>query len=399
MQEAGCCVTLLTPPGPMAEVWRKLGAQTIYWDPPMCQWLGKLVYSSGVPARGANVLLSQWLALLKLPARERRAQDVIRQALGENKETGIYVNSLTLFPLASTLASLRSDKRRVSWQIRELLNPALPLPVYSRILQGIVRASDTIIAISSNEAAPFKRFAPVEVIHNSVSREWVDGAMGGGKGDLTIPRVGMASDFHTGKGLADFVTLAELLHPKCPTAEFVLYTPHPHIEQGPTARILRLAGLWNDKVPLVMDALGNAKELSLKGNVKLVFDHSMDFSTMSQLTVYARADRAGVAWGRDVIEAMWAGVPVVATGTSEEFVREGKTGFLVPPGRPDLLAERVYRLLSDSQLHGEMSEASRLRARKLFAPEMFKARLKEVLFEERGARDELAVVKAGAHVS
>jgi glycosyltransferase involved in cell wall biosynthesis len=61
-----------------------------------------------------------------------------------------------------------------------------------------------------------------------------------------------------------------------------------------------------------------------------------------------------------VLEAFAAGIPVVATavGGTPELVADGASGFLVPPGDPDVLAERIldalaseYRL-RDMGLHG-----------------------------------------------
>lgn len=48
-----------------------------------------------------------------------------------------------------------------------------------------------------------------------------------------------------------------------------------------------------------------------------------------------------------VVEAMVAGIPVVATAVNAvpDVVRPGETGLLVPPGRPDLLAAAVRYLL------------------------------------------------------
>jgi glycosyltransferase involved in cell wall biosynthesis len=44
-----------------------------------------------------------------------------------------------------------------------------------------------------------------------------------------------------------------------------------------------------------------------------------------------------------IVEAMMAGVPVVATdaGGTRELVEDGVTGWLVPPGRPDALAAKI----------------------------------------------------------
>ena len=50
-----------------------------------------------------------------------------------------------------------------------------------------------------------------------------------------------------------------------------------------------------------------------------------------------------------VDEALSAGVPVIASsvGGLPEVVVDGVTGFLVPPRRPDLLAERIRQVLSN----------------------------------------------------
>jgi glycosyltransferase involved in cell wall biosynthesis len=68
------------------------------------------------------------------------------------------------------------------------------------------------------------------------------------------------------------------------------------------------------------------------------------------------------------LEAMACGVPQVATdvGGTAEAVGEGETGLLCPPNDPPRLAERIVRLLSDPDLRGRMSVASRKRHRRLF---------------------------------
>jgi glycosyltransferase involved in cell wall biosynthesis len=64
-------------------------------------------------------------------------------------------------------------------------------------------------------------------------------------------------------------------------------------------------------------------------------------------------------WGLSVIEANAMGIPVVASDSPglRESVRHGETGFLVPHGDPDALADRLIDLLSDDTLWGRMGQA------------------------------------------
>jgi glycosyltransferase involved in cell wall biosynthesis len=69
-----------------------------------------------------------------------------------------------------------------------------------------------------------------------------------------------------------------------------------------------------------------------------------------------------------VLEAMAAGVPVVATsvGGTPEAVVDGETGLLVPPGDVHALARALGELLGDPEQARRLGEAGRRRAREHF---------------------------------
>jgi glycosyltransferase involved in cell wall biosynthesis len=79
------------------------------------------------------------------------------------------------------------------------------------------------------------------------------------------------------------------------------------------------------------------------------------------------------SFGMVNVEAMACEVPVVSTnvGGPAETVLDGVTGCLVPPARPDLIADRVLALLSDERRRREMGRAGRARVQSLFSLERY----------------------------
>jgi N-acetyl-alpha-D-glucosaminyl L-malate synthase BshA len=77
------------------------------------------------------------------------------------------------------------------------------------------------------------------------------------------------------------------------------------------------------------------------------------------------------SFGLSALEAMACGVPVISSnaGGLQELNIDGETGFVVPVGNIEQLAERTLRLLNDSALHASVSEKALARARTEFTKE------------------------------
>jgi glycosyltransferase involved in cell wall biosynthesis len=79
--------------------------------------------------------------------------------------------------------------------------------------------------------------------------------------------------------------------------------------------------------------------------------------------------------GRVVVEAMATGTPVIGSHVDgiPEMVQEGLTGFLVPPGDEEALAERLSWVLKHPQEAEAMGHRAREFARSFFSPEAYLA--------------------------
>jgi glycosyltransferase involved in cell wall biosynthesis len=89
-------------------------------------------------------------------------------------------------------------------------------------------------------------------------------------------------------------------------------------------------------------------------------------------------------WGREIMEAMSQGLPVLAWGTYEGFVEHGTNGFLVrgegKESRPDVLAfaDALIRLKDDPGLYERMSTANRQKAKILFDPSVSARKVEKI---------------------
>jgi glycosyltransferase involved in cell wall biosynthesis len=70
-----------------------------------------------------------------------------------------------------------------------------------------------------------------------------------------------------------------------------------------------------------------------------------------------------------LLEAMSAGKPIVASavGGVGEAIIDGKTGLLVPPGRPELLANSIRALMANPTFAEGLGSAARDRAAERFS--------------------------------
>lgn len=84
---------------------------------------------------------------------------------------------------------------------------------------------------------------------------------------------------------------------------------------------------------------------------------------------------------RVLVEARAFGCPTIATdvGGVPDSIKDGEDGLLVPPKRPDLLAQKIEQLLDDPDLYVRLSRRGWERATREFTMEVFGDHLAEAL--------------------
>ncbi|HBB31981.1 MAG TPA: colanic acid biosynthesis glycosyltransferase WcaL [Cyanobacteria bacterium UBA8803] len=181
----------------------------------------------------------------------------------------------------------------------------------------------------------------------------------------------------------------------------LLYVGRLAVVKGLPILLESLATLKRSHPDLVLTVVGDGPDrneleqmterLGLSGNVKFV-----GYQSQTEVRNYLQKTDVFVmssfAEGVPVVlmEAMAAGVPVVATQIAgvSELVEDGVSGYLIPPGDPVSLAERIEKLLTDRQLRFHLGKAGRVKVEKEFNIHHEVARLHRVMTAALEDKDE-----------
>lgn len=117
-------------------------------------------------------------------------------------------------------------------------------------------------------------------------------------------------------------------------------------------------------------ALAHATELGLREHVLFLGRHAAVEELLSCADLFLLPSETE-SFGLAALEAMASGAPVVAsrTGGLPEVVEDGVTGYLLPVGDTEAMAEAGVRILCDEALHERMSAAGRTVAEERFSIE------------------------------
>lgn len=127
--------------------------------------------------------------------------------------------------------------------------------------------------------------------------------------------------------------------------------------------------------------LQHASDLGLRDDVVFLGKHATVEELLSCADLFLLPS-ASESFGLAALEAIACGAPVVASrvGGLPEVIEDGTTGFLLPMGDVDQMAEAGVRILQDEALAKRLSEAGRAVAEQCFSAQVVVPRY-EALYE------------------
>lgn len=300
------------------------------------------------------------------PAALRTARR-LRRLIREEQPDVVHSNGFR----AHVLTPLLHGPAPVVWSQRD----ATTSDLQRRLLQASATAAAAVLTNSAFTAAALGHVRTrVKVVGNPVVLGTLP-ARSTARFELSLPAdrpvVAVAAHLHPSKGLHSAVEALQ----RWPERERPLLA----IAGG------NLYGAASDRCERDLQIL--AKDLGVADDIRLLgcVDPIETLYAAADIIVHPALHPEG--FGRTVVEAQLAGVPIVATdlGSVRELVDHGRSGLLIPPGEPATLYGAVAKLLRDPAQSAKLVEAGR-RAAAVHTLDRHAAAVEAVYQEILGAR-------------
>lgn len=346
------------PPGELAERLRSVGVETL-----------------PIPGSDASLRLHPTQTPRALLQLGRAAARVRRLAAATGADL-VHANSIRAGLLAAAARTTGGPPAVV--HVRDCLPPGR---LSELTLRAIGRA-DALIANSEHTRSTLGPAAPkARVIYNAVgldALEAVDLSPAAARRRLGIDEAGpilvVIAQISPWKGQDDAIRIASLLAEGHPGLRLLLVG---------AAKFDSAATRYDNRAYLAaLEA--QARESGLGERVVFLGERD-DVPQVLRAADVLLAPSWEEPFGRSIVEAMAAGVAVVATnvGGPPEILRDGEAecGLVLPPRSPELWAAEVERLLAGPTHRLQMVESARAAARRRFSVERHVAAVTE-LYEE-----------------
>lgn len=311
--------------------------------------------------------------------------------------TATIASMLSFFP-----ASLWRGMRLLKQNRYDVVNTwfAIPSGPTGTILSRISGIPNVLSIVGGDIYDPTKKYSPH---HNLLLKKTVKSVL-----QHVNKVVALSSDVaNKAQEYYNFHNGAQIIWPGIEPFEFrPISREELRLEQGAfyiiaVGRLIKRKGL-----PYLLKALARIKERNIKvlligegpeeGYLKnlasnLGISHRVDFlGPLSEERKFQHLSRADIfvlpslyeGFGIVFLEAMYCGLPIITTneGGQTDFLKDGKTGFLVPPKDVDELARKILILYSNMRLREQISQNNREYVKRFYIENT--ARKYERLFEE-----------------
>jgi glycosyltransferase involved in cell wall biosynthesis len=317
--------------GPLTDWYARIGIPT-YHVPEICSF---------VP-RNTKALKNFIATLPRLRHLERAAQRI--EEIARLHDTAlIHLNYEGLFLLAEKLRALTNVPMIAHSRAH------LPTSPWGRWLaRSLARNIQYIFFISPQEESRWSEIAPLDAVQGEVM--WNIARAPLPRQNFTEPpEVIYLGNVTWSKGTDRLIDIAlACKRYQMPPMIFAIYGAS------------RLRDGFTDSLARRIQAEGLAEWVQMRGHIA---DPS---PVLARAFALVRPSRENDPWGRDVVEAAMAGVPMIATGSFPEVVQTGINGFLIEPFDPDAVAARLHELRLDRALWVRMSAAGQELGRQRF---------------------------------
>ena len=356
MRERGWDVTVIYGfDGPYVEKSKELGCNSLVV--PHKSWLRT--------AKPHSFVKSYW--------QEMRHAQAFLKVLNEVKPDAVYINTLV------SVAAAKAAKQAgipVIWHIRELFSNVggeMFMPggkqgrnFVSRFVKKYARQQIAISRAVAENVLGKGDHPDLEIVPNAVQDEYytqqidpTDARVGLGL-PTDKPIVGVPGTLRPMKGHSFFLETIPRILAQVPDTHFVISGTGREEYLGSLKKIV--ADL---KIQDIVHFTGNLEKM-----------HAF-YAACDVVCIPSVAE----PFGRTVIEAFAAGIPVVGTavGGIQETIQDKENGLLVPYGATDELAQQILQLLTDEKLAKRLAKQARQDAENKYHERIYKTRIADLV--------------------
>lgn len=280
----------------------------------------------------------------------------------------LHINNSVFAPVYKLIKT--HTKVKIVSHVRELIHWNGVHDKQKYIIENISKYSDAIICISDNEAEVFQKLTKPYILPNPFDFEQIyqyhldssENKKSLGISDNTTV-VGMMGGIRESKGVPQFISAVSYLHSNSLADNMTFMVLGGEPKKPYTINYVLRKIFKRNTLPY--DIYTSCIRKGIFDKILFLKNRKNVFEIVNTFDIAVRPSISGDPWGRDIIEYMALRKPVVATGTSEFYVENEKTGYLVPPKDTKKLAENIVELARDPVKRNAMGIAGYDKVKKM----------------------------------